>query len=151
MRLHIAQCAPAVDKPLIVIQAYTCVHTQPSSPVHPHCAESTGLWKAHGADVVWAARSRKKSMKCGATSPGSAFCELWDVRNWFPSWENGANLPPRTIVRMKGNRACGALCELTHYVHAARGHQVLVRCPRDRLTEDKLPKKTHRRLQANLQ
>ena len=86
-------CTPAVDKPLILIQAHTCVHTQPSSPVHPHRAEPTGLWKVHGADVVRAARNHKKSKKRG------------DVRNWFPSWENGANLPPRTIVRMKGNRA----------------------------------------------
>lgn len=87
-------CAPAVDKPLILIQAYTCAHTHPSSPVHPHCAEATGLWKAHGAGVMGAARNHKKSMKHG------------DVRNWFPSWENGANLPLRTTVRMKGNRAC---------------------------------------------
>lgn len=29
--------------------------------------------------------------------------------------------------------------------------EAIVRCPRERLTEDKLPKKTHRRLQANLQ
>lgn len=52
------------------------------------------------AQVWWGQQETTKSMKHG------------DVRNWFPSWENGANLPLRTTVRMKETGPVRALCEL---------------------------------------
>lgn len=129
-------CAPAADKPLILIQAYTCAHTHPSSPVHPHCAEASGCGR-HTWSVMGAARKpQSMNMEMSGTGFPAGEMELTCLSGLLWEWrETGpvrALCEPQSTMCSRCQRPSGA-CKTP--------------LEKDSL-KIRFPKKTHTRLQA---